>query len=278
MVKVPAGTFIMGSTAAETTREEIDPKDVADERPPHSVTITREFALGQFAVTRGEFAAFVRDSGYNPPNGCFVYNTTNGRWAPDQNRNWQNPGFAQTNQHPVVCVSYDDAQRYVQWLSRKTGKSYRLPTEAEWEYAARAGTTTARFWGDGRDQACNFANVADLTRAEAHNLKRDENNVFQCRDGYVYTAPVGSFSPNGFGLHDMLGNVFQWTEDCYQESYIGAPTDGSAMTGGECKYRVLRGGSWAYTPGDLRSARRFRSSTDLRLNYIGFRVGRTLTP
>ena len=151
MVKVPVGTFIMGSTAAETTREEIDPKSVADERPPHSVTITREFALGQFAVTRGEFAAFVRDSGYNPPNGCYVYNTTSGQFALDQNRNWHNPGFAQSNQHPVVCVSYDDAQRYVQWLSRKTGKSYRLPTEAEWEYAARAGTTTPRFWGDGRD-------------------------------------------------------------------------------------------------------------------------------
>jgi formylglycine-generating enzyme len=188
-------------------------------------------------------------------------------------------------------VSYDDAQRYVQWLSRKTGKSYRLPTEAEWEYAARAGTTTARFWGDGRDQACNFANVADLTLAEALNWnKGNKNIVFQCRDGYVYTAPVGSFRPNGFGLYDMLGNVYQWTEDCYQESYIGAPTDGSAVTSGECKFRVLRGGSWTGYPRFLRSAHRKRgyaadyripavgAVADHRIGDVGFRVGRTLTP
>ena len=277
MVKVPAGTFTMGSTAAETTREEIDPKNVPDERPPHSVTITREFALGQFAVTRGEFAAFVRDSGYDPPSGCYV-RSANGQWVLDQKRNWENPGFEQSNQHPVVCVSYDDAQRYVQWLSRKTGKSYRLPTEAEWEYAARAGTTTARFWGDGRDLACDFANVSDFTAAAALNLNKDENNIFQCRDGYVYTAPVGSFRPNAFGLYDILGNAWQWTEDCYQESYIGAPTDGSAVTSGECKVRVLRGGSWYFAPRYLRSASRGGNPADGRSYFVGFRVGRTLTP
>ena len=281
MVKVPAGTFIMGSTAAETTREEINPKDATDERPQHSVTITREFALGQFAVTRGEFAAFVRDSGYNPTIGCYNFSTmTIGQFNIDLKRNWQDPGFAQSDQHPVVCVSYDDAQRYVQWLSRKTGKSYRLPTEAEWEYAARAGTTTARFWGDGRDQACNFANVDDLTGSES------VNSGFQCRDGYVYTAPVGSFRPNGFGLYDMLGNVYQWTEDCYQESYIGAPKDGSAVTSGKCKDRVLRGGSWISFPWSIRSAYRktgdvamadYDAAVDYRIGDVGFRVARTLT-
>ncbi len=129
MVRVPGGTFTMGSSAAETTRERVDPKLVDDERPPHSVTIAKEFALGQFAVTRGEFAAFVRDTGYGVPDGCFVYSA--GKWAIDQERNWRNPGFAQSDRHPVVCVSHQDAQRYVQWLRRKTKKSYRLATEAE---------------------------------------------------------------------------------------------------------------------------------------------------
>jgi formylglycine-generating enzyme len=190
MVKVPAGTFIMGSTAAETTREKVPDQNATWERPQHSVAIRGEFALGQYTVTRGEFAAFVRDSGYEPPSGCYVYITTTGQFILDQTRNWRNPGFPQTDRHPVVCVSFEDAQRYVQWLSQKTGKSYRLPTEAEWEYAARAGTTTARFWGDGRDLACDFANVADFTAAEAFKWKKaNQEDVFQCRDGHVYTAP-----------------------------------------------------------------------------------------
>ena len=274
MVKVPAGTFIMGSIAAETTREEIESKYVAHERPPHTVSITREFALGQFAVTRGEFATFIRDTGYEPPSGCNVI--TGGFFDINWKRSWQNPGFEQSNRHPVVCVSYEGTQRYVQWLSRKTGKSYRLPTEAEWEYAARAGTTTARFWGDSRDQACNFANVGDLTGAEA--LNWNKGKAFQCRDGYVFTAPVGSFRPNTFGLYDMLGNVNQWTEDCYQDSYIGVPTDGSAVTSGDCKSRVLRGGSWVSNPGFLRSAFRVSSTNNHRGSFAGFRVARTLTP
>ncbi len=196
-----------------------------------------------------------------------------------RNRSWQNPAFQQSDRHPVVCVSYEDAQRYVQWLSRKTGKSYRLPTEAEWEYSARAGTTTARFWGDGRDQACNFANVPDLTGAAALNWDKSvKDQVFQCRDGYAYTAPVGSFRPNAFGLYDMLGNVWQWIEDCYHNSYGGAPDDASAWVGGECKSHVLRGGSWYLDPWILRSARRGGGAADVRIVTDGFRIGRTLTP
>jgi len=160
MVKVPPGTFLMGSSAAETTREGFDDKSMGYEHPQHTVKIAREFALGQYTVTRGEFADFVRETGHDP-SGCFVYMRE--KWVLFQNRSWRTPGFIQSDQHPVVCVSHEDAQRYVQWLSAKTGKSYRLPTEAEWEYAARAGTTTARFWGDGREQACDFANVADVT-------------------------------------------------------------------------------------------------------------------
>ena len=176
MVKLAAGTFMMGSPEAETRREGAKDEDVADERPQHSVTIRRQFAVGQYTVTRGEFSAFVTDTNHDP-RGCSVFR--GGSWVLDQNRSWRDPGYAQTDQHPVVCVSFDDAQRYVQWLSRKTGQSYRLPTEAEWEYAARAGTTTARFWGDGRDRACDFANAADFALAEALKWnKGNQNQVF----------------------------------------------------------------------------------------------------
>jgi sulfatase modifying factor 1 len=247
MVKVSPGTFMMGSSSSETTREAVPDHFVTWEQPQHSVTIRSEFALGRYSVTRGEFAAFVQETSYNPATGCNVWDAKAGQWwwGFDQNGSWLNPGFAQTDQHPVVCVSFEDAQRYVQWLSTKTRKPYRLPTEAEWEYAARASTTTARFWGDGRDPACDFANVADFTTAEALNLKKGPNRIFQCRDGYVYTAPVGSFRPNPFGLYDMLGNVWQWMDDCFHESYSVAPSDGSGWTSPECKQRVSRGGSWA---------------------------------
>lgn len=266
----------MGSSAAETTREGLAAPYVADERPQHTVTIAKAFALGQYPVTRGEFAEFVRETGHDP-RGCYVY--TRGEWILLKTRSWRNPGYVQSDQHPAVCVSYGDAQRYVQWLSKKTGKSYRLPTEAEWEYAARAGTTTARFWGDGRDQACEFADVADLTGAGALRWnKHNKEQVFQCRDGFAYTAPVGSFRPNAFGLYDMLGNVFQWTEDCYHDSYNGAPSDGSAWTSGKCEGRVQRGGSWSNGPRSTRSADRNGSPPAYRNVDIGFRVARTLAP
>jgi sulfatase modifying factor 1 len=164
MVVVPTGTFLMGSLEAETVREQVPYKIAVSERPQHQVSISKSFALGQFPVTRGEFAAFVRETGHDP-SGCFV--EKNGKVVVDGKGSWRNPGFDQTDRHPVVCVSHDDARRYVEWLRRKTGKSYRLPTEAEWEYAARAGTTTARYWGDDRSAACKYANVADLTGAEA---------------------------------------------------------------------------------------------------------------
>ena len=276
MVKIPSGSFVMGSSESETRREAAKDEDVTDERPQHSVLIKAEFAIGQYTITRGEFSTFVRETGHDP-RGCVVYQ--DGEWTLKQDRSWQSPGYAQTDRHPVVCVSHADALRYVQWLSQKTGKLYRLPTEAEWEYAARAGTKTARYWGDGRERACGFSNAADFSAAEA--LKWNKGNVdqvFQCSDGYAYTAPVGSFRPNAFGLNDMLGNIFQWTEDCHYPSYEGAPSDGSARMTPECKYRVLRGGSWINHPWVIRAAIRFKSAPDSRYDSGGFRVARTLTP
>jgi formylglycine-generating enzyme len=276
MVKVPPGTFMMGSSSSETTREAVPGQKAMWERPTHSVTIRSEFALGRYSVTRGEFAAFVRETAYNPPAGCYVWNAKAGRLTLDRKGSWRNPGFAQTDRHPVVCVSFEDAQHYLQWLTTKTGKPYRLPSEAEWEYAARAGTTTARFWGDGRDRACDFANVADFTTAEALHWKKDPNEVFQCRDGYVYTAPVGSFRPNPFGLYDMLGNVWQWLADCLHYNYSGAPSDGSAWTSGKCEYRVERGASWNFEPQEIRSANRHGNEPTSRSANKGFRVARSL--
>ena len=277
MVKIPAGAFTMGSVAAETTRERIDPNIVTDERPAHMVTVGAEFAIGQFAVTRGEFAAFVADTGYAPKGGCWTL--TGEKWSFDKKRSWRDPGYVQTDRHPVVCVSYQDTRRYAQWLSRKTGRSYRLPSEAEWEYSARAGTSTARFWGDGQDEACDFANVSDFTWAEA--LKWDKarkDKVFQCRDGHAYTSPAGAFRPNAFGLYDMLGNVWQWTEDCFHGNYNGAPRDASAWMAGDCSFRVYRGGSWSFSPRSLRAARRCAGEIDGRYFNLGFRIARTLAP
>jgi formylglycine-generating enzyme required for sulfatase activity len=161
---------------------------------------------------------------------------------------------------PVINVTWDDAQQYVAWFSKMTGKPYRLLTEAEWEYAARAGTTTPYFWGDeiGKGNAnCNGC-----------------GNQWDNRQ----TAPFGSFKPNAFGLYDMAGNVWQWLQDCYQDNYNEAPMDGSARTSGDCSRRVVRGGSYSTVPRLLRSAGRIGSPSDNRSGNVGFRVGRTLTP
>jgi formylglycine-generating enzyme required for sulfatase activity len=275
MVRIKAGAFMMGSTEAEAARENMDAMLASDERPAHVVTVRREFMLAQYAVTRGEFAAFVTETGYEPHRGCNVHHGE--QWFYDEKLSWRDPGFAQTDQHPVVCVDYEAAQRYVQWLSRKAGKTYRLPSEAEWEYSARAGTTTARFWGDGREDACQFANVSDFDWAEALEWdKARKDKVFQCSDRFAATAPVGSFRPNAFGLYDMLGNVWQWNEDCFHTTYRGAPKDGSAWTSGDCRFRTVHGGSWYSTPYAVRAAHRCAMELDSRYYHIGFRVARSL--
>ncbi|MGB7466858.1 MAG: SUMF1/EgtB/PvdO family nonheme iron enzyme, partial [Candidatus Acidiferrum sp.] len=171
-------------------------------------------------------------------------------------------------------VSWDDAQAYVAWLSAKTGHVYRLPTEAEWEYAARAGTTTARYFSDNPAELCRYTNVGDLDYSEQHPGDSGVNRA--CRDGYVFTSPVGSFPPNQFGLYDMLGNVLNWNEDCSNANYSGAPTDGTAWQSGDCGRRVVRGGSWDASLSVVRSANRRGIPTFYRTTTFGFRVARTL--
>ncbi len=270
MVIIPPGTFTMGSPESETTREGVPEKYAKRERPQHRVTIPRAFALGRYEVTKAQFATFVRDSGHDAGGGCYFWNGS--KWEQQSSKSWRDPGFQQTDRDPVTCVSWDDAKAYVGWLGKKTGKDYRLPSEGEWEYAARARTATARYWGDGRGEACANANVNDRTSKSVNGFKWAS---FDCDDGYAGTAPVGSFRANAFGLHDMLGNLWEWGQDCWNESYSGAPTDGSAWTSGDCSRRVLRGGSWFDFPWIVRSAIRFRDRTTDRVDSFGFRISRT---
>ena len=221
----------MGSPPGEEGRS-------TNEGPQHRVAIARPFAVSKFDVTFADWDACVSVGGCPQ-----AVDSRMGRGS-----------------KPVINVTWDDAGQYVAWLSRMTGKPYRLLTEAEWEYAARAGTMTAYPWGD--------------------KIAKGNANCDGCGsewDGRE-TSPVGSFKPNGFGLHDMAGNVWQWVEDCARARYDGAPNDGSARTDGDCSRRVVRGGSWGNGPRFLRSASRGGVTTGNRYNHLGFRVGRTLTP
>jgi formylglycine-generating enzyme required for sulfatase activity len=226
MVVVPSGKFTMGSLATE----ENHPKN---EEPQHEVTIAKPFAVGRFAATFKEWHACVADGG------CKGYRPADEGWG----RGWR----------PVINVSWDDAKTYVTWLSAKTGKTYRLLSEAEREYVTRAGTTTPYWWGSGSSISARRANYSG-----------------------VETVPVDFFQPNPWGLYQVHGNVYDWTEDCYHDSYTGAPTDGSAWASSDCRGRVLRGGSWLYSPWFLRAVSREWNSADFRGIGFSFRVGRAL--
>jgi formylglycine-generating enzyme required for sulfatase activity/serine/threonine protein kinase len=262
MVVVPLGTFTQGSPASEPGRE-------SNEGPQRSVRVDYPLAVGQFEVTRRQFAQFVSDTGYKLP-GCATYEE--GGWKLRNDRDWQSPGFDQDESEPVTCVSWEDARRYTDWLAQKTGKNYRLLSASEWEYIARAGTDTARSWGNDPEFACLLTNIAD--QATQDNYPGWE--IHDCMDGYVHTAPVEDSKPNEFGVYGTLGNVFEWVEDCWNDNYQGAPQDGSAWTEGDCTKRSLRGGSWFSQPKYVRSAFRNRFNSDARASTFGFRVARPL--
>lgn len=270
MVRVPGGSTMMGLSPAEMEREGLrGVKSAADEVPSQRISVGG-FSLGAFEVTKGEFAAFVRATNYNVEGPC-VLQPEYGHWTESEGHDWKNLGFAQGSDHPAACVNWNDAKAYAQWLSKRTGKAYRLPSEAEWEYAARAGTSTQRYWGDQLSVSCKSANGVDIAASRVFTWLYAH---FPCDDGYVYTSPVGSFEPNRFGLHDMLGNVWEWTEDCYNNSIQGTPSDGSARLSGHCDQRVSRGGSWMDTPRVLRVSTRTNDEVNRRFNFKGFRVAR----
>lgn len=276
MVVVGTGSFVMGSPDVEAGRE-------THEGPQRTVRIERAFALGRTEVTVGQWRRFVRATGHVTEaeaerngrwQGCAVLNAAGNNWEWPGGRNWRDPGFAQDDSHPVVCVSWNDVQAYVQWLSRSTGQTYRLPSEAEWEYAARAGTQSSRPWGEDPNQACRWGNVADQTaRRRFRGL-----TIHECDDRHLFTAPVGTYGRNAFGLQDMIGNVWEWVQDCYHRDAYGgrAPSDGRAYEVAGCSDRVLRGGSWFFDPVSARSAFRGGITPDYRIGIFGFRLARMI--
>ena len=258
MVVVPAGDYMMGSPSSEESRDD-------EESPRHRVTISKPFAVGKYEVTRGEFREFVSDTGHSSGRGCSYW--TGKEWTKSDAHSWRNPRFAQDEDDPVVCVDWNDAKAYVKWLSGKTGHQYRLLSESEWEYVARAGTTGPFHFGRtiSTDQANYYGRVV---------YGSGRKGVYRQK-----TVSVGSFPSNGYGLHDVHGNVWEWVEDCWHDSYVGAPTNGRAWTTeGYCSRYVLRGGSWFDEPRNVRAATRFWNFPGNRYSKDGFRVARTLTP
>jgi formylglycine-generating enzyme len=261
MTVLPAGRFKQGSAGAESG-------SASFEKPLHSVLIARSLAMSTNVITVDEFQQFIAATGRDMQS-CDTYD---GEWKHMAGNSWSNPGFVQTGQHPVTCASWNDAQAYAQWLSMKTGHRYRLPSASEWEYAARAGREAAQPWNPDGSEACAYANIADKSAAQRY----PGWVVFGCDDGYVYTAPVGSFKANSFRLNDMLGNVFQWTADCWNIDYTGAPIDGSARTDGNCSERELRGGSWFSNPAYVRANYRNHFAADYRTSSVGIRLVRDI--
>ena len=263
MMVIPAGRFKQGSPGGLAGAPSF-------ELPQHWVSIRMPFAMSTTPITVDDFSKFVAANG-REVQGCDTYD---GAWKHQKLRNWKDPGFSQTGAHPVTCVSANDAAAYAAWLSTQTGHKYRLPSASEWEYAARAGGEAVQPWGAIVTDACRYANVADRSAANQYPGWK----IFGCDDGYVNTSPVGTFEPNTFGLEEMLGNVFQWTEDCWNADYTGAPINGSSRTDGDCGQRELRGGSWFSSPNFVRVTYRNHFAADYRASSIGIRIVRELEP
>lgn len=242
MVVLPAGSFLMGTPEGEVGRE-------PDEGPQHKVTFAKPFAISRYHVTAGELNAYIKATGTQIKSG----DDRPGRWCEASK-----PSYPQGPRQPAVCIDWYEVQGYAQWLSKTTGKTYRMVTEAEREYAARAGSTGPfpfPFDEEGQYQITQHA------------------NTYGPRDGYTYTAPVGSYPPNAFGMYDMHGNVYEWVADCQHDDYVGAPTDGSAwMTDSPCKRAQMRGNDWGEAPVFSRSGNRNDRFRTTRGDYLGFRV------
>ncbi len=256
MVVVPAGEFTMGAAENEPERR-------SEEGPRHKVTIRQAFAVSKGAITRSQFEQFVNATGHPVSDRCLT--RKDGNWTPENGRSFRNPGFAQADNHPAVCLSYDDAKAYLAWLSKQSGRTYRLLTEAEWEYVTRAGTESPFWWG------------SPISTAQANyngNIVYPGGVKGEFRQKTV--AAYDSFKLNPWKLFIGEGNAAEWVEDCWNKSYQGAPSDGLAWTAGDCSRRIVRGGSWTSDPSLLRSAARVAVPGGDRSSDVGFRVARTL--
>ncbi|KAF2391208.1 formylglycine-generating enzyme family protein [Pseudomonas frederiksbergensis] len=245
MVVLPTGTFTMGTPENEVGRE-------PDEGPLHPVTFAKPLAISRFQVLVGEWDAYLRDTGYVMPDG----DTRPGRECKAGV-----PRYERTAKHPAVCMDFEEANAYVAWLSKKSGKTYRLVSESLREYASRAGSTGP------------FPFLFD--EGKEYSIAKHAN-TYGAADGYNFTAPAGSFPANAFGVYDMHGNVYEWTADCFNENYVGAPSDGSAWLSGDCKVRRIRGNDWGEAPVFSRSGNRNATYPDTRGDWLGFRVARDL--
>ncbi|MCS6948792.1 MAG: formylglycine-generating enzyme family protein [Steroidobacteraceae bacterium] len=271
MIVIPAGRFWMGSDDGEADRPE---------GPRRRVTIARPFALGKYEVTVAEFRRFVDATGHRIVPGCRVQQSApdaQGKvgWREDSTASWQAPGVELwSDAAPVVCVGRIDALAFTQWLAAQTGRPYRLPSEAEWEYAAGGGRGTLYPWGNNIDRGCEYANLYDRSARRAYDFGWSHAD---CDDGYPGVAPVGRFKPNRFGLYDMTGNVWEWVADCYRPTYAAAPRDGRpVLPQGPCELWAVRGGGWMTRPSRQRISFRGRDPQDARYNFFGFRVARDL--
>ncbi len=259
MRMLPSGRFMQGNDGDATGASSF-------EKPAHRVVVGAPFAMSVNDVTVGNFLEFATAT-KRDLTGCNVYT---GAWHYDKAASWRAPGFTQDATHPVTCVSWDDAVAYAKWLSALSGHAYRLPSASEWEYAARAGSASIHPWLNDTAAACRYADVADASAAR----RFPGWTAFPCDDHFVNTAPVGSFEANAFGLYDMLGNVFEWVQDCWHDDYTGAPSDGSARSDGSCAEHELRGGSWFTSPRYVSITYRNRFSPSYRSSTTGFRLVR----
>lgn len=258
---IPPGGFVMGTP-------EMEPDRNADEGPQHKVLLEKPFLVATSPVTVGQFRQFAAAAQFKTQaetgNGANAWNGS--EWKLTAGANWLNPGFEQSADHPVVSVSWNDADAFCRWLSEKEGKRYRLPTEAEWEFCCRAGTQGAYLWGGNPDAGRGWANLPDITFLG----KFPGEEVFNWQDEYVFTSPVASFRANAFGLCDMVGNVWQWCGDWYAPYESGEQTDPAGPTSGN--KRTLRGGSWYGTKNLCRCGTRYGFEPDARGSALGFRV------
>jgi len=290
-VRIPAGEFVMGSAESPEQLAKAYPQyetkrftQLGDESPAHRVRITKPFYLGQHEVTVGQFRRFLATSGYVPESiadgtGGYGYNpaydpATSKRGDAFEGRDpkysWQNPGFAQTDQHPVLNVTWNDAVALAAWLSKTEGKTYRLPTEAEWEYACRAGTRTRYASGDDPQSLLRMANVFDTDSKQ--NWPKWQQFALNGSDGYAFTAPVGSFTPNAWGLHDMHGNAWEWVADWHGDDYYAKSPVDDPQGPADGDVRVRRGGSWHTWAFYARSSYRNWNSAETRYTLVGMRL------
>ncbi|WON77074.1 formylglycine-generating enzyme family protein [Serratia sp. UGAL515B_01] len=280
MLVVPEGTFQMGGTQEEHIALNVDNYRADWESPRHTVKITRPFAIAKTEVTVDNYRKFINETGHMTAKGCLGFPGYPAMANPEyviyqHDLSWENPGFSQTDQSPVTCVTRSDAEAYAKWLSIKSGATYRLPSEAEWEYAARAGTVTPYFWGNNIEDGCQFAAMYDLSTDRVTGFRF---KVANCDDATPYTATVGSFRPNPWGLYDMTGNVREWVSDAWEDSYDTGPFTEKSRQQGVSQFPVLRGGAWDYMPQNQRIA--YRSayySLYMRSNMWGFRLVREIS-